>query len=167
MDDGFQLKASLSLKRTTWWINHPYVALGEAFRLRKKHRRATSAPVPVLRIAAQSDVERRALEMIESGSGYKIGDLAARFHLSASHLQRLFKSETGLPIGEWLIAQKLHRAAYLLANSYLSVKAIARSAGYEHVSSFIRAFERKNKLTPTRYRERAATNSANSGGGPA
>jgi AraC-like DNA-binding protein len=105
--------------------------------------------------------------MLESGAGYKIANLAARFHLSASHLQRLFKRETGIPIGEWLIAQRLHRAAYLLANSYLSVKAVARWAGYEHVSSFIRAFERKYKLTPTRYRERAATNSANSSGGAA
>jgi AraC-like DNA-binding protein len=40
-----------------------------------------------------------------------------------------------------------------LSNTYLSVKEIARSAGYEHVSSFIRAFERKYVLTPTRYRE--------------
>jgi AraC-like DNA-binding protein len=133
--------------------------------MRRKARRATSALVPVLRIGARSEVERRALEMIEAGAGYKISNLAARFHLSASHLQRLFKRETGMPIGEWLIAQRLHRAAYLLANSYLSVKAIARAAGYEHVSSFIRAFERKNTLTPTRYRERAGANGANSNGG--
>jgi AraC-like DNA-binding protein len=117
-----------------------------------------------LRVGAQSEVERRALEMIESGVGYKISNLATQFHLSATHLQRLFKRETGMPIGEWLIAQRLHRAAYLLANSYLSVKAIARSAGYEHVSSFIRAFERKYKLTPTRFRERTEAKSANSGG---
>jgi AraC-like DNA-binding protein len=130
----------------------------------RKSRRAASASVPVLRVDAQSEVERRALEMIESGAAYKISDLAAQFHLSASHLQRLFKRETGMPIGEWLIAQRLHRAAYLLANSYLSVKAIARSAGYEHVSSFIRAFERNYRLPPMRYRERAQASGANSGG---
>jgi AraC-like DNA-binding protein len=132
--------------------------------MRRKPRRATSASVPVLRFGAQSEVERRALEMIESGAGYKISNLAAQFRLSATHLQRLFKRETGMSIGEWLIAQRLHRAAYLLANSYLSVKAIARSAGYVHGSSFIRAFERKYKLTPTRFRECAETKSANSGG---
>lgn len=132
--------------------------------MRRKPRRASSASVPALSDSGHSEVERRALQMIESGAGYKIADLAGRFRLSASHLQRLFKRETGVPIGEWLIAQRLHRAAYLLANSYLSVKAVARSAGYEHVSSFIRAFERKYKLTPTRYRERAASNSAGSGG---
>ena len=107
-------------------------------------------------------MERRALEMIESGAPYKISGLAARFHLSASQLQRLFKRETGMRMGAWLISQRLQRAAYLLANSYLSVKVIARSAGYEHVSSFIRAFERRYFLTPTRYRERAGA-SSNSG----
>ena len=107
------------------------------------------------RIAAHSEVERRVLGMIESGSPYNIGDLAAGLHLSPSHLQRLFKRETGARMGEWLIELRLQKAAYLLAQSYLSVKEVARSAGYEHVSSFIRAFERRYVLTPTQYRERA------------
>jgi AraC-like DNA-binding protein len=129
----------------------------------KKKVRGTTASVPAFRVGAESEVERRALEIIASGAGYKISELASQFQLSASHLQRLFKRETGMRIGEWLIAQRLHRAAYLLTHSYLSVKAIARSAGYEHVSSFIRAFERKYSLTPTRYRARAEADS-NSGG---
>jgi AraC-like DNA-binding protein len=104
---------------------------------------------------AQSVVERRVLELIESGAAYNIGDLATQLRLSPSHLQRLFKHETGLRMGEWLIAFRLQKAAYLLANSYLTVKEIARSVGYEHVSSFIRAFERRYVLTPTHFRERA------------
>jgi AraC-like DNA-binding protein len=102
---------------------------------------------------ARSVAERRVLKLIESGAAYRIGDLATQLHLSPSHLQRMFKRETGLRMGEWLIAFRLQKAAYLLANSYLSVKEIARSVGYEHVSSFIRAFERKYVLTPTRFRE--------------
>jgi len=118
--------------------------------------RKTTVSVPVHRAAMRSAAERRVLEMLESGVAYKISDLAARLHLSSSHLQRIFKRETGMRLGEWLIAQRLHEAAYLLANSYLSVKEIAGAAGYEHVSSFIRAFERRYVLTPTRYRERAS-----------
>jgi AraC-like DNA-binding protein len=104
---------------------------------------------------AQSVVERRVLKLIESGAPYSIGRLATQLRLSPSHLQRLFKHETGLCMGEWLIAFRLQKAAYLLTNSYLSVKEIARAVGYEHVSSFIRAFERKYVLAPTRFRERA------------
>jgi AraC-like DNA-binding protein len=119
-------------------------------------------PAPA-RTPVNSAVERRVLAMIESGVAYNIGDLAVQFHLSPSHLQRLFKRQTGMRMGEWLIALRLQKAAYLLANSYLSVKEIARSAGYEHVSSFIRAFERRYVLPPTRYRERADATGADSG----
>jgi len=95
------------------------------------------------------------LQLIESGAPYSIGNLATQLHLSPSHLQRLFKHETGVRMGEWLTTFRLQKAAYLLANSYLTVKEIARAVGYEHVSSFIRAFERKYVLTPTHFRERA------------
>ena len=125
-------------------------------------RKAISVPVP--HVGARSAVERRVLELIDSGVTYNISELATQFHLSSSHLQRLFKRQTGVRLGEWLIAQRLHKAAYLLANSYLSVKEIARSAGYEHVSSFIRAFEHKYCMTPTRYRERAAAADASDSG---
>jgi AraC-like DNA-binding protein len=129
--------------------------------------RKTTIPVPVHCAPVRSATERRVLEMLESGVAYNISDLAARLHLSPSHLQRIFKRETGTRLGEWLIAQRLHEAAYLLANSYLSVKEIAGAAGYEHVSSFIRAFERRYVLTPTRYRERANAISTDADGSAA
>ena len=129
--------------------------------------RKTTVSVPVLRAAARSAAERRVLEMLESGVAYNISDLAARLRVSPSHLQRIFKRETGVRIGEWLIDQRLQKAAYLLANSYLCVKEIAGAAGYEHVSSFIRAFERRYELPPTRYRERANATGADAGGSAA
>jgi AraC-like DNA-binding protein len=129
--------------------------------------RKTTIPVPVHCAAARSAAERRVLEILESGVAYNISDLAARLRLSPSHLQRIFKRETGVRLGEWLIDQRLQKAAYLLMSSYLSVKEIAGAAGYEHVSSFIRAFERRYVLTPTRYRERTNAGSADAGGSAA
>jgi AraC-like DNA-binding protein len=115
----------------------------------------TGMRAPLRRTGGRSAVEVRVLKMIESGTAYKITDLASQLRMSTSHLQRLFKRETGVRIGEWLNTQRLQKAAYLLANSYLSVKEIAGAAGYEHLSSFIRAFERLYVVTPTRYRESA------------
>jgi transcriptional regulator GlxA family with amidase domain len=68
-------------------------------------------------------------------------------------LQRLFKQQTGISMAEWLSEKRLQRAARLLANSYMSVKEIAHTVGYEHVSSFIRAFERRFAKPPARYRK--------------
>jgi AraC-like DNA-binding protein len=128
--------------------------MGSVFSMSKKVRSGVIL-APWAEATAESVVERRVLKLIESGTAYNIGDLAAALRLSPSHLQRMFKHETGLRMGEWLIAFRLQKAAYLLANSYLTVKEIARSVGYEHVSSFIRAFEGRYVLTPTRFRERA------------
>jgi AraC-like DNA-binding protein len=138
-------------------------SVGETFGMARKVRKTTIS-VPVHRAAVRSAAERRVLELLESGLAYNISDLAARLHLSPSHLQRIFKRETAVCLGEWLIEQRLQKAAYLLANSHLCVKEIAGAAGYEHVSSFIRAFERRYVLTPTSYRERANAGSADAGG---
>jgi AraC-like DNA-binding protein len=99
---------------------------------------------------------RKILERAEAGAPLNIRDLAAEFHLSPAYLQKLFKHETGLRMGEWLNEQRLQRAAVLLENSYLSIKEITHSVGYEHPSSFIRAFERRFTQPPARYRKRSA-----------
>jgi AraC-like DNA-binding protein len=93
------------------------------------------------------------LDMVEKGNTFAIRDLAAEFRLSPAYLQRLFKNETGICMGEWLSEQRLQRAAYLLSNSYLSIKEITHAIGYEHTSSFIRAFERRFQQAPARYRK--------------
>jgi transcriptional regulator GlxA family with amidase domain len=52
-----------------------------------------------------------------------------------------------------LTEQRLLRAAHLLQHSYLSVKEITHTVGYEHMSSFTRAFERRFRDAPTLYRK--------------
>jgi len=109
-----------------------------------------------LMLLKDGSLERRVLrilEMVEAGTTFAIRDLAAEFRLSPAYLQRLFKQETGICMGEWLSEQRLQRAAYLLSNGYLSIKEITHAVGYEHTSSFIRAFERRFAQAPARYRK--------------
>ena len=109
-----------------------------------------------LLLLRDSSLERRVLkilELVEAGTTFAIRDLAAEFRLSPGYLQRLFKNETGICMGEWLSEQRLQRAAYLLSSSYMSVKEITHAIGYEHTSSFIRAFERRFLQAPARYRK--------------
>jgi len=96
---------------------------------------------------------QKILRMAESGTTLSIRNLALEFRLSPSYLQRLFKHQTGVSMGEWLTEQRLQKAAHLLTNSYLSVKEIAHNVGYEHASSFIRAFERRFTQAPAQYRK--------------
>ncbi len=93
------------------------------------------------------------LEMVEAGATFAVRALAAESRLSPAYLQRLFKNQTGICMGEWLSEQRLQRAAYLLSTSHLSIKEITHAIGYEHTSSFVRAFERRFRQAPARYRK--------------
>jgi AraC-like DNA-binding protein len=114
---------------------------------------AAAAPLRALSSTMPEGRVRKILRMVESGTTFTIRRLALEFNLSPSYLQRLFKHQTGVCMGEWLNEQRLQRAAHLLANSYMSVKEIAHTIGYEHASSFIRAFERRFTQAPARYRK--------------
>ena len=109
-------------------------------------RRVTPSP------AAPEERFQRILKIVRTGSLSTIRDLACEFKLSASHLQHLFKAETGLCLGRSLTEERLRRAAALLLRSEWSVKEIAYTVGYKHPSSFVRAFTRYFGRTPTDYR---------------
>jgi two-component system response regulator YesN len=91
---------------------------------------------------------------VKSGSLKTIRDLACEVNLSISHLQHLFKAQTGSCLGRSLTEERLHKAAALLLETNLSVKEISYVVGYKHPSSFIRAFERFFGQAPTYYRQR-------------
>jgi AraC-like DNA-binding protein len=93
------------------------------------------------------------LELIESGRPCTVHGLAAEFNLSESHLQHLFKRRTGLCVGRFLIERRLQLSAQLLARTNLPIKQIAYAMGYQHISSFTRAFERRFAEPPWMYRK--------------
>ncbi len=95
----------------------------------------------------------RILQMIESRPPRKIHELALECNLSQSHLQHLFKQHTGLGLGRLLMEHRMQRAADFLAETTMSIKEIACATGYEHTSSFTRAFERHFRQTPRYYRQ--------------
>ena len=92
------------------------------------------------------------LKIIESQSPQKISQLASEVNLSQSRLQHLFKQETGVRLGRLLTEQRLQKAAELLIRTQLRIKEIAAAAGYEHASSFSRAFEQRFAQSPVVYR---------------
>jgi transcriptional regulator GlxA family with amidase domain len=92
------------------------------------------------------------LETLQSGGPCSLDALAAKFNLSKSHLQHLFKQRTGLRLGHCLVEQRLLRAAHLLRFTNMRVKEIASAVGYGHTSSFTRAFERRFRQPPQAYR---------------
>jgi transcriptional regulator GlxA family with amidase domain len=108
---------------------------------------------------------RKLIELIDSDPLSRIQDWAVALNLSQSHLQHLFKEATGVGLGHVLTEKRLQRAAELLSNTNLSIKEIAGAVGYEHASSFTRAFEKRFVHGPRQYRYRSQEMLANSKAG--
>ena len=103
----------------------------------------------------------RVVQSIESTLPRSVRELAQQVHLSPTHLQRLFKQETGVHIRDLLTERRLTAAANLLTTTDMEIKEIAYYVGYRHHSSFVRAFQRRFGQSPKRYRNIGAASAAN------
>lgn len=111
-----------------------------------------SATVAPLNFPLEERRLRQVVEMIDSQPSCSIRDLAHQVALSPTHLQRLFKQQTGTQLGGVMSERRLLKAADLLTSSNLSIKEIAHAVGYRHHSSFVRAFQHRFAQAPKHFR---------------
>lgn len=96
---------------------------------------------------------RRVLELIDAQPSISVRELALEVRLSPAYLQRLFKYEAGVHISDVIAERRLQRAAQLLSASDMPIKEIAYAVGYQHHSSFVRAFQRRFGRAPRDFRQ--------------
>lgn len=99
---------------------------------------------------------RKVLESLQTQLPHSVRELAQQVNLSPTHLQRLFKQETGVHLSDIVSARRLETAANLLISTNMEVKQIAFFVGYGHHSSFVRAFHRRFGQAPKHYRRKCA-----------
>lgn len=79
--------------------------------------------------------------------------LAAVSGLSRAHFSRVFSESEGLPPAEYVLQQRMQRAAKLLTNAaLLPVKEVAILSGFEDANYFSKAFRRVYGINPTEFR---------------
>jgi AraC family transcriptional regulator of arabinose operon len=83
---------------------------------------------------------------------WSAGEMAERVNLSISHLNRIFKANTGLSPKIYLRGMRLEKAAQLLENSFLTVKEIRARVGLRDKSLFNKDFKKKYGTHPVDYR---------------
>jgi transcriptional regulator GlxA family with amidase domain len=83
-----------------------------------------------------------------------VATLARRACLSPRHFVRRFKDAFGQPPGLFVQDHRLDEARRRLAAANLSVEAIAASVGFRSTDAFRRAFRRRFRITPGKYRRR-------------
>jgi len=97
-----------------------------------------------------------ALIRADPAERHTLAEVARASAASARTLERLFRSETGLPFGVWRQRARLLRALQLLAGGD-TVASAANAVGYESTSAFVAAFRRALGTTPGQYFKKAAT----------
>ncbi len=78
----------------------------------------------------------------------RIPDLARLVRWSEPHFKQVFKSETGIPPGEYLQRIRIRKASELLKNSALSIAEIAWRTGFTSPGYFATVFKKHRGDTP-------------------
>jgi len=83
-----------------------------------------------------------------------VTDLAAFTGFSRAHFTRSFAEVTGTPPGEFVLQERVRRAARLLiGDGAFSVKEIATMAGFEDANYFGKVFRRVYDTSPSQFRK--------------
>ncbi|MGF1695283.1 AraC family transcriptional regulator [Vibrio lamellibrachiae] len=77
--------------------------------------------------------------------------IAIRFSMSVSNLQRKFKQQFGLTVNSYIRYRRLEIAKQHLEQGLVSVTEAAYEAGYHHPANFTNAFKKTFGCTPTTY----------------
>ena len=78
-----------------------------------------------------------------------LADLAG---LSRAHFSRVFKNCEGVSPAEFVLAERMRRAASPLVSSASSVKEVSHDCGFEDPNYFAKAFRRRFGVSPTEFR---------------
>ncbi len=86
-----------------------------------------------------------------------VSDVASALFMNSDYLSRLFKSERGMPLKDFIITEKMRSAQHLLQTTTLPVGVIASKLGYENLAYFSQAYRKAMGITPTNERKQGAS----------
>ncbi|MEV8411118.1 helix-turn-helix domain-containing protein, partial [Streptomyces niveus] len=88
---------------------------------------------------------------------HSLESLAVAVGVSARHLSRLFRSETGTTTGQYVESVRLEAAQVLLESGDDSVDTVAEASGFGSSETMRRVFQHALGIAPTAYRARFRT----------
>ncbi len=113
-------------------------------------RQLTAVPLQLPVPADPRGARFAALASADPAGSVPVSAMLRQCAASRRTMERLFRAETAMSLGQWLRRNQLLHALRGLAAGE-SVNAIAAELGYNGPSAFIAMFKRELGLTPTRY----------------
>ena len=83
-------------------------------------------------------------------SRLKIESIAKELHISRDYLSQVFKKETGMPLHQYILEQKLEESKKMLSSG-MSINQVSYTLSFSSESHFIQTFKKKYAVTPTFY----------------
>ncbi|MBN1676659.1 MAG: helix-turn-helix transcriptional regulator [Kiritimatiellae bacterium] len=83
------------------------------------------------------------------GARVTIAELARHTRLSEAQLQKVFKRRTGIPLGEYVLRQKIAAAQRLLRGPGVTVTGVAYDLGFSSSQYFATVFKRYTGIRPS------------------
>lgn len=77
--------------------------------------------------------------------------IAEQFHLNASYISQLIRSETGLTYTQYLTELRINKAKELLKTTSLSLAEVSEAVGFNDYFYFIKKFKKEVGVTPGKY----------------
>jgi two-component system response regulator YesN len=74
--------------------------------------------------------------------------------LNEAYISRLFRKETGVSLSDFILQERMKKAAALLTGTDEAVSQIAVNLGFGNFSYFARMFKRVYGVTPHEFRKR-------------
>jgi AraC-like DNA-binding protein len=85
------------------------------------------------------------------GKNLSMSGVASELGVSASHMSRTFKRETGQTFEQYVIAKRMEMARRLLLDPLHNISEVARLCGFSDPSYFARVFRKFTGCSPSEY----------------
>lgn len=82
-----------------------------------------------------------------------VNNIAEKFYFHPVYLNRIFRKEKNVSVGQFIMNQRMDIAVSLLANKSLTVMDVAEKVGYKNYTNFHSIFKKKYGCSPSQYRE--------------
>ncbi|MDO4548494.1 MAG: helix-turn-helix transcriptional regulator [Clostridia bacterium] len=82
-----------------------------------------------------------------------VKDVSRSAGVNEGHLRRLFRQETGTPLGEYIQSRRMDRARFLLIHTGFPISHISRLVGFSSQQYLSEAFRRRFGITPGELRK--------------
>lgn len=90
----------------------------------------------------QSHIDRHYQDQIS------LDTVAQRFFVSKEHLSRVFKSQQGENLSDYIVRKRMEKARELIVEQKMAIKHVAQLTGYADVAYFYRVFKKHFGQTP-------------------